>query len=80
MALFLNIYCFLDGSAPIEIGEGVQFGPYVKIFIGNAYANSVLRRGPFENLARAVRIERGCWWDELIMPGVTVAEGCDRRV
>lgn len=78
--VFLNIYCFLDGSAPIVIGEGVQFGPYVKILTGtHVYANSVLRRGPLsKDIAQAVRIERGCWvgMNSTIMPGVTVAEGC----
>lgn len=76
----LNIYCFLDGSAPIEIGEGVRFGPYVKVLTGtHVYAQSVLRRGPLsKNLARAVRIERGCWvgMNSTILPGVTIAEGC----
>lgn len=39
--IFLNIHCFFDGSAPIEIGEGVQFGFYGKTLTGTqGYANS----------------------------------------
>lgn len=76
----LNVGCFLDSSCTITVGDFVRMGPYVRILTGtHSYANSVIRRGPgSKNISLPVVIERGCWigMGAMIMPGVTVREGC----
>ncbi len=76
----INVGCFLDGSAPITVGDGVRFGPRVMVLTGtHSYQHSVMRRGPASRDIRLpVVIERGCWigMGAMLMPGVVVAEGC----
>lgn len=77
---FVNIGCFLDGSAAIYLGEYVRLGPYVKILTGtHTYAHSTLRRGPGSvDVCEPVILEQGVWvgMGALILPGVIVREGC----
>jgi acetyltransferase-like isoleucine patch superfamily enzyme len=77
---YLNRGCFLDGSAPISIGDHVRIGPCVKMLTGtHSYQHDVIRRGPRStDIRRPITIERGCWIGigTVILPGVTVAEGC----
>lgn len=77
---YVNVHCFLDGSADIHIGEYVRIGPHVKILTGtHTYAPSVLRRGPgSQDVRLPVRIERGAWigLGAILLPGVVVREGC----
>jgi acetyltransferase-like isoleucine patch superfamily enzyme len=77
---FVNINSFLDGNAPITIEEHVRLAPYVKILTGtHDYRNSVIRV-PLEDgtVCKSVKIKRGSWigMNAIIMPGVTVEEGC----
>jgi maltose O-acetyltransferase len=77
---FVNIFCFLDGCAPISIGDSVHLGPYVKLLTGTHTINpGVLRRnGISEDLFLPIAIKRGAWigMGTIIMPGVTIEEGC----
>lgn len=77
--VFINVGAFIDGSAPVCFGEMARIGPYVKILTGtHQFRNSVIRRKDGDNLNLPVIVERGCWigMGSIIMPGVTVAEGC----
>lgn len=78
--VFINIYCFLDGCASITFGPNVHLGPYVKILTGSHTINpNVLRRsGESANFNLPVNIQRGSWigMGAIILPGVTIAEGC----
>jgi maltose O-acetyltransferase len=77
---YINCGCFLDGSAPIVLGEHVRIGPHVKLLTGShTYAPNVIRRGPGSiDIRQGITIERGCWvgMGTLVMPGVVIAEGC----
>lgn len=78
--VYVNVGCFFDACARIELQEGVRVGPYVRILTGtHEYSNSVFRRNPLAGLLRLpVVVERGCWigMGAMILPGVTVKEGC----
>jgi maltose O-acetyltransferase len=75
-----NRGCFLDGSAPIVIGDHVRIGPHVKLLTGShTYQRSVIRRGPSSvDIRLPVVVERGCWIGigTIVMPGVRIAQGC----
>lgn len=77
---FVNLNCFLDGCAPISIGDGVHVGPYVKFLTGTHTINpGVMRRkGTSEDSFSPIEIKRGVWigMGALILPGVTIEEGC----
>lgn len=77
---FVNINCFMDGCAPIKIGDNVRIGSYAKLLTGTHTINSgVLRRGgSSQNLYLPIEIKQGCWigLGAIILPGVTVAQGC----
>jgi acetyltransferase-like isoleucine patch superfamily enzyme len=77
---FININCFLDGCAPILIGDYVHIGPYAKFLTGTHTINSgVMRRsGKSENSFLPIEIKRGVWigMGVMILPGVTIEEGC----
>ena len=77
---FINIGCFLDGCADIQIGEGSRLGPYVHILTGtHTIANTEMRRGSGSIIRNEpVIIEAGCWlgMNVAVLPGVTVARGC----
>lgn len=76
----LNVGCWLDGNAEIVIGEGVRFGPHVRILTGtHPIEDDVYRRKLGQPIiALPVVVQRGCWVGigATIMPGVTIAEGC----
>lgn len=77
---FINIGCFLDGSAALTIGDDVRIAPYVKIVTGShEISNSVIRRDPNSGtIGMPVEIHRGCWIGTaaVILPGVKISEGC----
>lgn len=78
--VYINVNGFFDGSAKITVGEGVRFGPHVKILTGtHIYRNNVMRRSMEDGIIAApVSIGRGCWLGigVTVMPGVKIAEGC----
>jgi acetyltransferase-like isoleucine patch superfamily enzyme len=78
--VFINIHCFLDGSESITFGQHVRVGPYVKILTGSHTINpDVLRRsGTSTEINLPVEIKKGVWigMGAIILPGVTIAEGC----
>jgi maltose O-acetyltransferase len=77
---YVNTGCFIDGCAPVHIGEFVRFGPGVRILTGShSYQHSVIRRGPAsDDIRLPVVVGRGCWlgMGAILMPGVVLAEGC----
>jgi maltose O-acetyltransferase len=78
--VYVNIGCFLDGSAAIILREKARIGPHVRILTGtHTYANSVIRRcAGCIDINREVIVERGCWvgMGTTILPGVVIKEGC----
>lgn len=78
--VFINIHCFLDGCESITFGQHVELGPYVKILTGSHTINpDVLRRsGASTAINLPVEIKKGAWigMGVMILPGVTIAEGC----
>lgn len=77
---FVNVGAFIDGSAGVVLEEYVRVGPYVKILTGtHRLRNSLLRRWPKDPiLGSPVRVRRGSWVGigAIILPGVTIGEGC----
>jgi maltose O-acetyltransferase len=77
---FVNVCAFIDGSAPVRIGDYSRLGPFVRILTGtHAYRRSVIRRWPEDpTLPGGVVIERGCWLgiNAIVLPGITIREGC----
>lgn len=78
--VFINIKCFLDGNAPITIGEGVHIGPYSKFLTGAHSINpGVMRRqGQSININLPIEVKKGAWigLGTIILPGITIEEGC----
>lgn len=78
--VLININCFLDGCERITFGLHVRVGPYVKILTGSHTINpGVLRReGTSTDINLPVEIQKGAWigMGAIILPGVTIAEGC----
>jgi maltose O-acetyltransferase len=77
---FVNVGAFIDGSAPVRIGDYSRLGPFVRILTGtHAYRRSVIRRWPADpTIPTGVVIERGCWLgtNAIVLPGTTIREGC----
>lgn len=77
---FINVGCFFDGCALIDVHSMARCGPHVKVLTGtHPIASSVVRRDPEDPLIRSpVVIGRGCWvgLGAILLPGVTLAEGC----
>lgn len=78
--VYLNVGGYLDGSAPITIGDFSRLGPLVRILTGtHEYRLSEVRLWPEDPcVAKPVTIMRGCWlgMGVMVMPGVTIREGC----
>lgn len=78
--VYVNVGCFFDACATIELCEGVRIGPYVRFLTGShEYTGSVFRRDPSADILKLpIVVERGCWigMGSMIFPGVTVKEGC----
>jgi acetyltransferase-like isoleucine patch superfamily enzyme len=78
--VFINIHCFLDGNSRITIGDCVHVGPYTKFLTGTHTINpGVLRRkGQSKNINLPIEVKRGVWvgLGAIILPGVTIEEGC----
>lgn len=76
----IDVGGYLDGSAPISIGDHSRLGPYVRILTGShRYRLSDVRRWPEDPcIAEPVKVEMGCWlgMGAMILPGVTIREGC----
>jgi maltose O-acetyltransferase len=72
----INIGCFFDLNAPIQIGDHVSLGHEVLILTATHKIGSAMHRaGPL--LARPVRIEDGVWLGarSVVLPGVTIGAG-----
>ncbi|MDD1453014.1 DapH/DapD/GlmU-related protein [Sphingomonas sp. H160509] len=58
----IGMHCFLDGSAPIEIGDEVTVGPFCHVITGT---HEILpgrnRRGTGATIPKPVRIGFGSW-------------------
>lgn len=79
--VFINVHCFLDGNAPITIGDHVHVGPYVRFVTGShtICSKTVLRcYGTSESTQLPINVKRGVWvgLGAIILPGVTIEEGC----
>lgn len=78
--VFTNIHCFLDGYESIPFGKNVRVGPYVKILTGSHTINPDVHGRAGTNVANnlLVVIQNGAWigMGTIILPGLTVAEGC----
>jgi maltose O-acetyltransferase len=73
---FLNAGCVLDATAPITIGDHVNFGHGVLITTSSHEVGSVHRRAGLLT-PEAVHIGSGAWLASrvIVLPGVTVGEG-----
>jgi acetyltransferase-like isoleucine patch superfamily enzyme len=78
--VFVNIHGFLDGNAPIVIGDHVHVGPYVRLVTGShTISKTVLRcYGTSVSTRLPIEVKRGAWigLGAIILPGVTIEEGC----
>ena len=74
--VFINSGCVFDGSAPIEIGNRVQFGFQVTLVTGDHRIGPPAGRAG-EHHARSVCIGDGAWIGAraVILPGVTIGKG-----
>jgi maltose O-acetyltransferase len=74
--VFINSGCVFDGSAPIAIGDRVQFGFQVTLVTGDHHFGPPESRAG-EHRPRPIRIEEGAWIGAraLILPGVTIGRG-----
>lgn len=74
--VFVNYGVFLDGAAPITIGDRVSFGPRVTIITGSHELGGMRRRAG-EVEAQPVHIGDGAWIGAgaIILPGTTVGAG-----
>lgn len=74
---FVNIGCFFDGVAAIDIGAGCDLGMQVMVLTGGHRPGTAARRaGPLQ--PGPVAIGDGSWIGArvLLLPGVTIGEGC----
>ena len=74
--VFINAACLFDGSARIDIEDGVQFGYQVTLITGNHdFGPPASRAG--QQQAKGIRIGKGAWIGAraVILPGVTIGPG-----
>lgn len=78
--VFINMSCFFDGSAMIEVHSFARIGPFVKIITGtHEIQNNEIRINPSDKvICKPVVIGHGCWIGagSIIGPGVHLADGC----
>jgi acetyltransferase-like isoleucine patch superfamily enzyme len=70
-----NITINCDG--PVDIGENVTIGPFVKLYTTSHELGPGSRRCQVEVVARPIVIEKGSWIavGAIILPGVTIGQG-----
>ena len=74
---FLSYGCFVDGSAPVTIGDGCSFGMQVLLVTStHDLAGPEQRAGDL--VAAPISIGDGCWLGAraVVLPGVTIGPGC----
>jgi acetyltransferase-like isoleucine patch superfamily enzyme len=70
---FVNVGCFFDASAPIEVGARCRFGPRVSIITSWHHADEDATPD-----ASSVRIGDDSWIGAgaTLLPGITIGRGC----
>jgi maltose O-acetyltransferase len=76
--VFINIGFFYDGYEELHIGKNVRIGQFVRIITATHVIGPSHQRGTRDVVAKAVRIQDGCWIGAgvTILPGVVVKRGC----
>ena len=61
--VFVNVHCFLDGNAPITIGDHVHVGPYVRFVTGSHTISKTALRcyGTSVSTQRSIEVKQGAW-------------------
>jgi len=74
--VFLNYGCVFLDVCPIEVGRGVEMGPYVQIISADHPRDPAVRAQGLE-FGRPVRLGDGVWIGAgaIVLPGVTVGDG-----
>lgn len=74
---FVNHRAFIDDSAPVVIGQQVQFGPEVMILTSSHQIGAATQRAG-DAVTAPVTIGDGCWLGArvTILPGVSIGSGC----
>lgn len=75
-AAFINVDCFFDLAAPIQIGENVSIGPQAMIITGAHHVGDESNRCS-ELEPKAIMIGDGVWLGArcIVLPGVSIGRG-----
>jgi maltose O-acetyltransferase len=76
--VFINVGFFYDGYAPLQIGNNIRIGQFVRIITASHDIGPPEQRCLIEVTGSPIEIQDGSWIGNgvIIFPGVTISRGC----